>query len=101
MNYPQVQFEWDETKAATNLKKHGISFELAVSVFNDPFILTIADIDHSQAEERWFSIGLASNGVLLALAYLWSENEFHSITIRLITARKATTTEVGYYKDNQ
>jgi uncharacterized DUF497 family protein len=46
----QFQFEWDEAKAAANLRKHGVAFELARTVFGDPRILTIA-------EERWFSIG--------------------------------------------
>ncbi len=68
----QFQFEWDDTKAAANLRKHGIPFELASSIFNDPGILTLADTAHSESEERWFSIGLASTGVTLAVAYLWT-----------------------------
>jgi len=52
---PQFQFDWDEAKAVGNLHKHGISFELASSVFSDPRILTIADLEHSELEERWFS----------------------------------------------
>jgi uncharacterized DUF497 family protein len=53
----QFQFEWDEAKAAANLRKHGVAFELARTVFGDPRILTIADLEHSESEERWFSIG--------------------------------------------
>ncbi len=69
----QFQFDWDETKAAANLHKHGVPFELARTVFSDPLLLTVADLEHSEAEERWFSIGRAGNGALLAVAYLWTE----------------------------
>ena len=68
MDEHQFQFEWDEAKAAANLRKHGVSFELASSVFGDPRILTLADATHSESEERWFSIGLANNGVPMSVA---------------------------------
>ena len=57
------QFEWNEAKAAANLLKHGVSFELASSSFSNPRILTLADTMHRESEERWFSVGLANNGV--------------------------------------
>ncbi len=101
MNEPQFQFDWDEAKAAVNLRKHAISFELASSVFNDPRILTIADVEHSEAEERWFSVGLSGNGAVLSVAYLWTESEPGLIKIRLITARHATAAEIRYYRENQ
>jgi hypothetical protein len=53
----QFQLEWDEVKAATNERKHGVSLDLARTVFNDPLLLTVADLEHSETEERWFSIG--------------------------------------------
>jgi uncharacterized protein len=70
LNGRQFQFEWDEVKAATNLHKHSVSFELASTIFHDPQLLTIAHLEHSEAEERWFSIGLASNGAILSVVYL-------------------------------
>lgn len=101
MNERQFQFEWDEAKAAINFRKHGISFEVASTTFSDPRILTVADTTHSGHEERWFSIGVASNGSLLFVAYLWTEVPPDVIKIRLITARRATTTEIQYYTESQ
>jgi len=91
------QFEWDDAKAEANARKHGVTFELASTVFFDPNLLTVADLEHSEAEERWFSVGLATNGVLLSLAYLWSDADPVAIKIRLISARKATQAEAGQY----
>lgn len=85
----QFQFEWNEAKASSNLRKHQVSFELAATVFQDPRVLTVADIDHSAAEERWFSIGLARNGVLLSIAHLWDASHDPFIKIRLISARRS------------
>lgn len=64
---------WDETKAAANVRKHGVPFELALTVFKDPQLLTVADLEHSDIEDRWFSIGCASNGAMLLVVYLWSD----------------------------
>ncbi|MBC7928283.1 MAG: BrnT family toxin [Bryobacteraceae bacterium] len=52
MDVRHFQFEWDETKTSTNLRKHGVSFELATSIFDDSRILTLADTTHTEAEER-------------------------------------------------
>ena len=101
MDEHQFQFEWDEAKAAANLRKHGVSFELASSVFGDPRILTLADATHSESEERWFSIGLANNGVPMSVAYLWTDVGAGLIKIRLITARRATAAEILYYTESQ
>ena len=101
MNEHQFQFEWDEAKAAANLRKHGVSFELASSIFGDPRILTLADTTHSELEERWFSIGLANNGVPMSVAYLWTDAGAGLIKIRLITARRATAPEIRNYTENQ
>ena len=91
------QFEWDEDKAAANEQKHDVTFELASSVFYDPNLLTVSDLEHSESEERWFSVGIARNGVLLSLVYLWSEADAALIKIRLISARKATPGERRQY----
>jgi uncharacterized protein len=94
----QFLFEWDLVKAAANKVKHGVSFDLARTVFNDPLLLTVADLEHSETEERWSSIGHAANGLLLSVIYFWSEAEFPVTKIRLISARKATQTEIRQYK---
>ena len=101
MDEPQFQFECDEAKAAANLRKHSVSFELASSVFGDPRIVTLADTTHSESEERWFSIGLANNGVPMSVAYLWTDVGAGLTKIRLITARRATATEIRYYTESQ
>lgn len=101
MDEHQFQFEWDEAKAAANFRKHGVSFELASSIFGDPRVLTLADTTHSETEERWFSIGLASNGVPMSVAYLWTDAGAGLIKIRLITARPATATEIRHYTESQ
>ena len=97
MNARPFQFEWDEAKAGTNERKHGVTFELASSVFYDPRLLTVADLEHGESEERWFSIGVANNGTLLAIVYLWYEADPAGIKIRLISARRATQPEYRQY----
>lgn len=99
LNERQFQFEWDEIKAGANLRKHGVSFELASTVFNDPRLLTVADLEHSEIEERWFSIGWASNSAMLSVVYLWSESDL-ATKIRFISAREATQTEIRHYQES-
>lgn len=91
------QFEWDEAKADANARKHGVTFELVSTVFHDPRLLTVADLEHSDTEERWFSVGCASNGVVLSLVYLWSGADPAATNIRLISARKSTQAETLQY----
>jgi uncharacterized DUF497 family protein len=95
----QFQFEWDYLKAAANARKHGVSFELARNIFNDPFLLTIADLEHHDTEERWFSIGRSGNGSMLSVAYLWTETDRTITKIRIISARKATPAEIHHYEE--
>jgi uncharacterized DUF497 family protein len=99
VNARPFQFDWDEVKADANARKHGVSFELAFTVFHDPRLLTIADLEHSATEERWFSVGCASNGVVLSLVYLWSDADPTTTNIRMISARKSTQTEIRQYEE--
>lgn len=99
MDERQFQFEWDEIKAAANVYKHGISFELAATVFYDPLLVTVADLVHSETEERWVSIGIAANASILCIVYLWSESEPLVTKVRLISARKATPAEAKQYEE--
>ena len=99
MNGRQFQFEWDEGKAAANMRKHGIPFDFARTVFSDPKLLTVADLEHSDVEERWFSVGCASNGAILSLVYLWSDARAETTTVRLISARRATQNEIRQYRE--
>jgi uncharacterized DUF497 family protein len=63
-----VEFEWDEEKAAANLAKHGVSFEEAKTVFDDPFYVDFYDPDHSSDEHRYIIIGESQHGRLLLVS---------------------------------
>ena len=93
------QFEWDEGKADANARKHGVAFDLASTVFHDPRLLTVADLEHSETEERWFSVGCANNGVVMSIVYLWSDADPTVTNIRLISARKSTQAEIRQYEE--
>ena len=99
VNARPFQFEWDEVKADANARKHGVTFELASTVFHDPRLLTVADLEHSGTEERWFSVGCADNGVVLSVVYLWSDTDPAATNIRLISARKSTQAESRQYQE--
>ena len=101
MNDLQYQFEWDEKKAAANVFKHGVSFELASTIFTDPGLLTVPDLARSRTEERWFSIGSSSDGRVLFVVYLWSESEPPTTKVRIISARRATPAEIRQYEESQ
>jgi uncharacterized protein len=91
-------FEWDPVKAAINLQKHGVSFERATSVFSDPESLTIYDIAHSRDEDRWVIIGLDKHDILLVAVHTSAEIDDRTTRIRIISARRATTTEASQYQ---
>lgn len=65
----QYDFEWDIKKAERNFRKHKISFERAATIFRDPNLLSIPDEGHSEIEERWLTMGLDENGVLLVISH--------------------------------
>lgn len=65
----RFDFEWDDRKAKSNIGKHDISFERATTIFRDPNILSIADEEHSESEERWLTMGLDKSGILLVISH--------------------------------
>lgn len=89
-----MKFEWDENKAAVNLSKHGISFEEARTVFDDPLSVDFYDPDHSDEEERYIIVGESQQGNLLIVSYT-ERADF----IRLISARKVTRVEREVYEE--
>lgn len=99
MDVRSYQFEWDGAKAGANARKHGITFEMAATVFGDPSLLTIADLVHGTNDERWFSVGIAGNGTLLAVSYIWGMHDPTVVKIRLISARAATSAERRQYAE--
>lgn len=85
-------FEWDKNKAIQNEVKHGVSFADTVTVFEDPRALTLGQT--VQGEIRHVSVGMDAFGHILVVAYTWrGEN------IRIISARKATRTEIRQYEN--
>ena len=91
-------FEWDPAKAEENTTKHGVAFELAVSIFRDALMLTVYDEEHSEAEERWATLGQAENGKLLVMIHTFGETGPASATVRIISAREATRRERENYE---
>ena len=89
-----MQFEWDPKKSRANLRKHGVSFEEASTVFFDDLSLTGDDPDHSLDEDRFVTFGLSSMGRLLVVAY--TERGEH---IRIISARLVTGSERKLYEE--
>lgn len=83
-----MRFEWDPEKAKRNLKKHGVAFEEAVTVFYDPLSATFDDPDHSVGEYRFITIGLSSRDRLVVVAHA-ERGE----SLRIISARPATANE--------
>jgi hypothetical protein len=87
-----VELEWDEQKAAANLRKHGVDFADAALVLEDDLALTLRDSD-ARAEERWITMGQDPRQRVLVVVYTWRGER-----IRLISARKATGAERRLYE---
>lgn len=87
-----MKFEWDAKKAAKNLKKHGVGFQEATTIFGDQFEVTIPDPDHSESEARFLSIGLSASNRILVVAYTERGDN-----IRIIHARVAAPKERRSY----
>ena len=90
-----MPFEWDAEKAAENLGKHGVRFEEAETVFDDPLSKTFLDPDHSEGEERYLEIGYSSLRRLLLVSYTERQGR-----IRVISARRATRNERRSYEES-
>lgn len=88
-----LSFEWDEIKAESNFKKHNVSFEEGKTVFNDPFLYSFPDDEHSIDEHRYINIGASSRGRILVLTHTERQD-----TIRIINCRKATARERSFYE---
>lgn len=91
-----LRFEWDEKKNRRNRSKHGIWFEEAQSVFDDPNARVFQDIEHSQEEERLIILGISAVARVLVVVHCFRASE--SI-IRIISARKATKKEIRFYEE--
>jgi uncharacterized DUF497 family protein len=92
-------FDWDPNKARTNRKNHGIAFEQASTIFLDPRMISIFDTEHSKHEDRWVTIGIDKNGVLLVVVHTFQQLAADSCRVRVISARKATRKELKQYEE--
>ena len=91
----RVIFEWNESKSQRNLRKHGVSFNEAVTVFLDELGRLMPDPDHSEGEERFILMGTSSKSNLLLVCYCEREPD----VVRLISARKASRFERKQYEE--
>jgi uncharacterized DUF497 family protein len=92
----KLKFEWNETKARGNWRRHGVSFELSTSVFKDPFAIERLDDRLDYGEPRFVILGMAEGQLLLFVAYAEREDR-----IRIISARRATQhEEEDYFRQN-
>ncbi|HTR01123.1 MAG TPA: BrnT family toxin [Candidatus Acidoferrum sp.] len=94
----QLHFEWDSVKAARNLLKHEVSFVDATDVFRDPLALTLYDVDHSNGEDRWVTLGKVKTLRLVVVIHTWQEQDDEVIHVRIISAREATVQEMKQYE---
>ena len=92
-----LKFVWDEAKASSNERKHGVSFEEAKSVFADDFARLIADPDHSGEEDRFVLLGLSASLRVLVVCHCYRRGD----TIHIISARKANRSERRQYEDHR
>ena len=89
-----MKFEWDERKAASNHQKHGVAFDEAGTVFEDPLFVDYYDSDHSSDEHRYLIVGESKRRRLLIVSY----TEHDEVT-RLISAREVTPKERKFYEE--
>lgn len=93
------KFEWDPTKAESNAKKHGVTFEKASAVFKDPLALSLFDQEQSDDDEgRWITLGLVDGQHYLVVVHTYRDAHSDTVTIRLISARPATKHEIAQYQ---
>jgi uncharacterized DUF497 family protein len=93
-----MRITWDEEKSQSNLAKHGVSFDRAKLVFDDPWQLS--QLDPCEDEERWQTLGLVNGVVILMVVHTVKEQEHEEEEIRIISARKATRIERKAYENS-
>ena|ERR1700738_917497 len=98
-----MRYEWDERKNHENQRKHGVSFELAALVFEDPYCIFAFDREDETGEQRWHAIGALplEQGIsaVLVVVHAYRENKHGEEIIRIISARQAQKHDVGRYQE--
>ncbi len=95
----RIDFDWDPKKEASNRTKHGVAFELAMTVFRDPLAGTIFDPEHGGGEERWITLGESADGTLVLVVHTWAQTSADHALVRIISARRPTRREARQYKE--
>ena len=90
-----MRFEWDPRKAAANLKKHGVTFQEAATVFGDPLAITFQDPDHSEEEERQMTYGLSQQMRLIVVSHTQRKDQMRIISARLMDRKERVIYEEG------
>ncbi len=86
-------FDWDDNKAESNKKKHGVSFAEAATAFSDPNAIEFLDAKNSEKEERWILVGLSARSHVLLVVFVEREEKL----IRIVSVRKAVKEEMNQY----
>ena len=90
-----MKFEWDPRKAAANLKKHGVTFQEAATVFGDPLAITFQDPDHSEGEERQMTFGVSLQKRLIVVSHTQRKDRIRIISARLMDRKEKVIYEEG------
>jgi uncharacterized DUF497 family protein len=90
-----MNFEWDPKKAAANVKKHGVTFQEAATIFGDPLAITFDDPDHSISENRYISFGLSLQKRLIVVSHAERGNRTRIISARLMDRKERKIYEEG------
>lgn len=90
-----MEFEWDPNKAASNLRKHGVTFGEAATVLGDPLSITVLDPDHSLEEDRYITVGLSYRLRLLIVAHVERDARTRIISARELTRKEKKAFEEG------
>ena len=93
-----LDFEWDPDKAKSNMQKHRVTFEEAATVMHDARAMNMYDPDHSESEDRWITLGISSSGRLLVVCHTFRESPGELVTVRIYSARRATSKEIKIYE---
>ena len=88
-------FEWDADKAKANLRSHGVRFEEAGAVFDDPYAITIADDEADPLEQRFVSMGMGALGRIIVVAYTYRGDNIRIISARMAAAHEQAEYEAG------
>ncbi len=96
-----LRFEWDAAKAASNGRKHRVTFQQAATVLLDPLAVSIRDEAHSDGEVRWVTVGQTEDGALVVVVHTYHDIGTHAADVRIISARPATRSERRNYETGQ